>query len=77
MPQPLTPYHINEQRADALLAPIALGVGEYADRATHYLERLQFSDEDRAALAAAQTALATARAELDRLWRASLATPRA
>lgn len=76
MPQPLTPYHINEQRADALLAPIALTVGELADRATHFLERLKFTDEDRAALEAAQAALATAQAELDRLWQASRATPR-
>lgn len=76
MPQQLTPYHINEQRADALLAPIALSVGELAERATHFLERLKFTDEDRAALEAAQAALATAQAELDRLWQASLATPR-
>lgn len=76
MSQQLTPYHINEQRADALLGPIALGVGDLAARATHYLERLKFTDEDRASIVAAQAALATAQAELDRLWQASLATPR-
>ena len=76
MPQQLPPYHINEQRADALLQPIALGVGELAARATHYLERLTFTYEDRATIEAAQAALATASAELDRLWRSSLATPR-
>lgn len=75
MPQPLTPYHINEQRADALLGPMALAVGELAARATHYLERLSFADDDRAAIEAAQAALATAQAELDRLWQARLATP--
>ena len=76
MPQSLTPYHINEQRADALLQPLANTVGELAARATHYLERLAFTDDDRAAIEAAQAALATAQAELDRLWRARLATPR-
>ena len=76
MPQQLTPYHINTQRADALLRPMAVTVEELAARATHYLERLSFTDADRAAMAAAQAALATAQAELDRLWHASLATPR-
>ncbi len=76
MPQQPTPYHINPQRADALLRPMAITVEELAARATHYLERLRFSDDDRAALSAAQAALATAQAELDRLWQASQATPR-
>jgi len=76
MPQPPTPYHINTQRADALLRPLAASVEELAARATHYLERLSFADADRAAMAAAQAALATAQAELDRLWQASLTTPR-
>lgn len=77
MPQKLTPYHVNTQRADALLHPMTLTVGDLAGRATHYLERLDFTDEDRAAIAAAQAALATAHAELDRLLQASRATPRA
>ncbi len=76
MPDKLTPYHINPQRADALLAPMTLAVGEMAERATHYLERLRFADEDRAAIEAAQAALATAHAELDRLLQAGRATPR-
>lgn len=76
MPQTLTPYHINEQRADALLRPMALTVGELAARATHYLERLRFADADRAAIEAAQAALAAAHAELGRLSQEGLATPR-
>ena len=76
MPQQLTPYHINEQRADALLRPMALSIGELSARATHFLERLTFADDDRAAIEVAQAALATAHAELDRLWQARLATPR-
>jgi hypothetical protein len=77
MSEKLTPYHINLQRADALLHPMSLSVGELANRATHYLERLSFADEDRAAIEAAQAALANAHAKLDRLLRASRATPRA
>jgi hypothetical protein len=73
----LTPYHINEQRADALLQPMALAVGELAGRSRHYLERLSFAEGDREAIEAAQAALETARAELDRALRASRATPRA
>lgn len=76
MPQQLTPYHINTQRADALLRPMAVTIEELAARATHYLERLGFADTDRAAMVAAQAALTTAQAELDRLWQASLSTPR-
>jgi len=76
MAEKLTPYHINGQRADALLQPMSLTVGELAGRATHYLERLRFSDEDRAAIEAAQAALAAAHAELDRLVRDRRATPR-
>jgi hypothetical protein len=77
MPEQLTPYHINEQRADALLHPMTLAVGELADRATHYLERLSFAGEDRAAIERAQAALATAHAELERLLQERRATPRA
>jgi hypothetical protein len=76
MPQKLTPYHINAQRADALLHPMTLTVGDLAERATHYLERLSFADDDRAAIEAAQAALATAHAELDRLLQFTRATPR-
>jgi hypothetical protein len=76
MPDKKTPYHINPQRADALIKPMAVTVGEMADRATHYLERLRFAGEDRAAIEAAQVALATAHAELDRLLQARRATPR-
>lgn len=73
--QGLPKYHLGEQRADAILRPLALTLAEMETRAQHYLDRLQLVDEDREAVAAAHRALATARAELDELWRARMATP--
>lgn len=68
-------YHLSEQRADAILRPLALGLAEMETRAQHYLDRLQLIAEDREAVAAAHKALAAARAELDTLWQARTATP--
>lgn len=76
MPE-LPKYHLNEQRADAILRPLALSVQEMEARAAHYLDRLTLTPEDRDAVAAAHVALATAGAELDKLWRARTTTPRA
>ncbi len=75
MPE-LPQYHLGEQRADALLRPLALTLQELETRAAHYLDRLKLPAEDRDAVAAAHAALATASAELDRLWQARTATPR-
>lgn len=75
MPE-LPKYHLGEQRADAILRPMALTLQELETRAAHYLDRLTLTPEDRDAVAAAHAALATASAELDTLWRARTATPR-
>lgn len=73
--QGLPKYHLGEQRADAILRPLALSLAEMETRAQHYLDRLQLVEEDREAVVAAHKALAAARAELDALWRARTATP--
>lgn len=73
--QRLPQYHLGEQRADAILRPLALTLAELETRAQQYLDRLKLVDEDREAVAAAHRALAAARAELDTLWRARMATP--
>jgi hypothetical protein len=75
MPE-LPKYHLGDQRADAILRPLALTLLELETRAAHYRDRLVLAPEDREAVVAALAALTTARAELDRLWQASTATPR-
>lgn len=67
MPE-LPKYHLGEQHADALLAPLRLSLRELEERAGHYLERLSLSPEDAGAIRAAHQSLATARAEVERLW---------
>ncbi len=67
MPE-LPKYHLGEQQADALLAPLRLSLREMEERSGHYLERLSLTPQDAEAIRAAHTALATARAEVDRLW---------
>lgn len=74
MPE-LPKYHLSEQRADAILRPLALELGDLETRAKHYLDRLSLTDEDRAAVAAAHAALEAAHTELARLWQASATTP--
>lgn len=69
-------YHLSEQRADALLRPMALTLAELEARAQHFLDRLQMVEEDRAAVAAAHKVIAAAHAELETLWQARVATPR-
>jgi hypothetical protein len=63
----LAPYHIAEQRADALLGPLAAAVGELERRALHYTARLHLTPAGRESITAAHRALAAARAELERL----------
>jgi hypothetical protein len=64
----LPPFHCNPHTSRALLGPIAAAVRELEACTGHYLARIRLtSDDDRAALEAAQRALATAVAELDRL----------
>ncbi len=72
----LPKYHLGDQRADALLHPLALTLQELETRAAHYRDRLVLTPEDHEAVAAAVAALTTARAELEQLWQARTATPR-
>jgi hypothetical protein len=72
----LPKYHLGEQRADAILRPMALTLREMETRAAHYRDRLLLTPEDQEAVVAALTALMTARAELEKLWQARTATPR-
>src|SRR4051812_29179043 len=51
--QELPKYHLSEQRADAILRPMALTLAELETRAQHFLDRLRMVEEDRAAVAAA------------------------
>lgn len=73
--QELPKYHLNPQRADALLRPLMLTLHELTARTEHYLDRMMLAPEDRAALEAAQSALAEAGTTLDRLWRERQAQP--
>ena len=67
----LTNYHLAEQNAYALLGPVRDTLGELERRARHYAERLAMDDADRETVRAAHRALATARAEVERLCQAS------
>lgn len=73
----LTKYHLPEQQAFALLGPVTDAVAELEGRTRHFAERLALSPADREALLAAHAALATARAEIERLRAGSLAAPAA
>ena len=68
----LTPYHLAEQNAYALLGPIAATLEELERRAQHYAERLAMEPDDRETVQAAQRAIAAAREELERLRQASV-----
>jgi hypothetical protein len=61
---PRTPYHIREQQADALLAPVAATLDDLDARLTQYVERLRMPEADRAAVAKARDVVRKARAEL-------------
>lgn len=73
----LPKYHLSEQQGDALLGPILATLRELEHRAAHYLERLTLADADVEALRAAREALASARDEVERLYRDSAARARA
>ena len=61
-------YHLQNQRADALLDPIRAALGELEQRTRHYLDRLPLrSADDEAALGTARDALAEARGVLEAL----------
>jgi hypothetical protein len=62
-----SPYHIGNQNAFALLAPISATLAELETRAQHYTERLRMADADRETIARAQEVLARARAEIEQL----------
>jgi len=70
----LTPYHLAEQNAYALLGPLSASLQELERRARHYSERLAMEPADRETVQAAQRALAAARAEIERLRQSSAPT---
>lgn len=67
----LPPYHLGTQNAAALLQPLSLTLAELTRRTEHYLERLQLSAADQAALVAAHTALQTAHDAVTNQWQGS------
>ncbi len=73
MEPPTAKYHIREQQADALLAPVRATLRETETRLAHYIERLHLPDADADALRAARAALATARGEIERVYTESVA----
>ncbi len=52
----LPKYHLGDQRADAILRPIALTLHELETRAAHYRDRLVLTPEDQEAVTAALAA---------------------
>ena len=69
----LSKYHLREQQADALLGPMCAAIRELERRAAHYVDRLAMAPADLEAVRAAHGAIATARAEVERIWRSSAA----
>lgn len=63
----LPKYHVREQQADALLAPINATLGELERRVRHYLDRIALGASDADVLWKAHTALASASQEIARL----------
>ncbi len=68
---PDSKYHLREQQADALLAPIAASLSEMERRVAHYLVHMRLADADSAALNAAHDVLADAAAQVGRIVRES------
>jgi 7-keto-8-aminopelargonate synthetase-like enzyme len=64
-------YHLPEQQAYALLGPIGASLRELERRAHHYVDRLAMEPAEAEAVRAAHQAISRARAEVERLWRAS------
>ncbi len=67
MSKSLPRFHLGQQYALALLGPISSALGELEARLTQYVERMPMSDDDRAATFQAQSAVAQARAQVERL----------
>lgn len=63
----LSKYHIGEQQATVLLGPVAEALLELEGRTEHYARRLHLSDIDQEAMLAASRAIASARAEVERI----------
>ena len=72
---PPSKLHFNPQEARALLGPIVRCLGVLERRAERFGHVATLSEDDAAAVAGAHAALAAARAEVERLWRAGLAGP--
>jgi hypothetical protein len=71
----LPKYHVREQRADALLGPVAATLRELERRVDHYLDRLHIEPGDEEMLRAALRALTTAREGVEAQWRTSAQRP--
>jgi hypothetical protein len=67
----LPKYHLREQQADALLAPINTSLREMEHRVQHYLDRVTLAAPDADALQRAHTVLSDASQEIERLWNES------
>ena len=63
----LPKYHLSDQQADALLAPIDATLGELERRVQHYLNRVVLGAQDADALQKAHAVLASASREMARL----------
>lgn len=70
-----TRYHLREQQAYALLGPMVLSLRELERRTQHYVDRLSLEPGDAEVIAAAHKAIAAARTEVERLWKASEPPP--
>ena len=64
-----TRLHLIRQEAGALLGPIRDELARLEARTEGFVERLELSPEDEAAVRAAREALAVARTEVERVWR--------
>jgi hypothetical protein len=67
----LSPYHLSEQQAGALLGPIAAALRDLERRAGHFATRLPLAPADREQILAAQRVLASAVEELARIQAAA------
>lgn len=68
MAQP-TKLHLIRQEAFALLGPITDELRQLESRTLGYVERLDLTPDDEAALRSAHAALEAARTDVERLWR--------
>jgi hypothetical protein len=73
---PDSKYHLREQQADALLAPIHAALGEMERRVQHFVVHMRLGDADAEALNAAHDVLAKAAAQVERIVREIRDIPR-